>query len=96
MYVGDIFIVKENYGVVVTGFLFTTLAVLAVLMRTVTRAIIVRNLGLDDYFIILAMVRPFYTFTRLPGLRVVCHDAIAMLTFVPVWLHWLPDRFHDA
>lgn len=56
-YVGDIEIVDGNEGLVVAGFLFTSLACLAVWLRILTRAVLVRNPGLDDYFICAAMVR---------------------------------------
>ncbi|KAF7561125.1 hypothetical protein G7046_g3005 [Stylonectria norvegica] len=54
-YVGDIPIVQRNHGMIVSGFLFTLFACLAGSLRIVTRAIIVRNVGLDDYFILAAM-----------------------------------------
>lgn len=57
LYVGDIPIVERNNGLVITGFLFTSLAFLAVSLRIITRAVIVRNLGPDDYLIIAAVVR---------------------------------------
>ncbi|KAM4057385.1 putative integral membrane protein [Hirsutella rhossiliensis] len=54
-YVGDIAIVDRNHGLVLAGFLFTSLASLAVWLRIFTRAVLVRNVGLDDYFICAAM-----------------------------------------
>ncbi|KAF4506510.1 hypothetical protein G6O67_006589 [Ophiocordyceps sinensis] len=55
-HVGDIAIVERNHGLVVAGFFFTSLASLAVWLRIVTRAALVRNMGLDDYFICAAML----------------------------------------
>lgn len=57
LYIVDIPIVERNHGLVVSAFLFTSLAFLAVSMRTFTRAFLVRNVGLDDYFIVAAAVR---------------------------------------
>ncbi|KFH48503.1 hypothetical protein ACRE_006540 [Hapsidospora chrysogenum ATCC 11550] len=54
MYVADVHIVKRNYGLVVAEFLFTTLAVVAVVLRLVTRMVFVRNVGVDDGFITIA------------------------------------------
>jgi high-affinity Fe2+/Pb2+ permease len=56
MYIADIYIVERNYGLVVCGFLFTTLAVIAVILRLITRLALVRNFGIDDAFITLAAV----------------------------------------
>lgn len=55
-YVADVPIVERNQGLVFSLFFFTTLSFLAVVMRIVTRAALVRNFGTDDYFIVLASV----------------------------------------
>ncbi|PHH91908.1 hypothetical protein CDD83_9775 [Cordyceps sp. RAO-2017] len=55
-YVGGIEIVDGNHGLVVSGFLFTSLSCLAVWLRIFTRSVLVRNIGLDDYFICAAML----------------------------------------
>ncbi|KND88260.1 hypothetical protein TOPH_07047 [Tolypocladium ophioglossoides CBS 100239] len=47
---------EANYGLIVSTFLFTSLACLAVLLRVVTRAFLVRNLGLDDWFMVAAFL----------------------------------------
>ncbi|KAG9256275.1 uncharacterized protein F5Z01DRAFT_503237 [Emericellopsis atlantica] len=54
MYVADIEIVPRNYGLVVSSFLFTTMALLAVIMRIYTRSALVQNVGADDVLIVLA------------------------------------------
>lgn len=54
MYVADIDIVERNHGLVISLFVFTTLAVVAVIMRLFTRLILVRAIGTDDVFITIA------------------------------------------
>lgn len=56
-YIADIPIVAKDHGLIISGFLFTTIACLSVSLRTFTRTVLVRNMGLDDYFIIAAAVR---------------------------------------
>ena len=55
-YIADIPIVERNHGLVVSAFLFTTLAIVSVSLRVFTRVGLVRNAGIDDYFIIAAAV----------------------------------------
>ncbi|KJZ75160.1 hypothetical protein HIM_05354 [Hirsutella minnesotensis 3608] len=55
LHVAGIKIVERNNGLVVAGFFFTTAACLAVCLRLITRAALVRNFGTDDYFITAAM-----------------------------------------
>ena len=50
---------------VVVNLVFTSLAVLIVSMRLCTRAFLVKNIGLDDVFIALAMVGS--PVTRIPA-----------------------------
>lgn len=54
MYVADINIVERNHGLVISLFIFTVLAVVAVSMRIFTRLFLVRAIGVDDVFITLA------------------------------------------
>ncbi|KAJ4138635.1 hypothetical protein NW768_002485 [Fusarium equiseti] len=54
MYVVDIFVPEACHTLVVLGFLFTVLATVFVILRFVTRICLVRNVGVDDGFIILA------------------------------------------
>ncbi|KAI9900974.1 hypothetical protein N3K66_005236 [Trichothecium roseum] len=54
MYVADIHIVEGNYGLVIAGFAFTISAVVAVILRLVTRGFLVSNIGIDDGFILVA------------------------------------------
>ncbi|XEV07324.1 hypothetical protein FSHL1_012611 [Fusarium sambucinum] len=54
MYVADIFVPHECYTLVILGFLFTCLASLFVISRFITRVCLVRSLGADDGYIILA------------------------------------------
>ena len=56
MYVVDIFVPEECHALVVLGFLFTVLATVFVILRFITRICFVRNVGVDDGFIILANV----------------------------------------
>lgn len=58
MYVADIYIVPRNHGLVVSAFFFTTLAVMAVILRIITRVGLVHNIGIDDGLITLAAVSP--------------------------------------
>jgi len=55
-YLGSTPIVERNHGLVVSLFLFITLAYIVVSMRVYTRFILVRNLGLDDMLMVLALV----------------------------------------
>lgn len=55
-YIAGIPVVGRNYGLVVSGFLFTSVAVLAVLLRVFTRVFLVKNVGIDDCFIAASMV----------------------------------------
>ncbi|RBR07522.1 uncharacterized protein FIESC28_10603 [Fusarium coffeatum] len=54
MYVADIFVPEECHSLVVLGFLFTVLATVFVILRFITRICLLRNVGVDDLFIILA------------------------------------------
>ncbi|KAI5460227.1 hypothetical protein BGZ63DRAFT_359196 [Mariannaea sp. PMI_226] len=54
MYVTDIYVSKQNYGLVGVGFTFTVLAVLFVLLRIITRLWLVKGMGFDDGFIIIS------------------------------------------
>lgn len=83
--IGGIPIVERNHGLVVSQFLFTTLAVLAVCLRLFTRGALVRNLGLDDYFASFAMVGAFYN-------PVTCSRyKEKSLTWGAAWNNWLLD-----
>lgn len=55
-YIAGIPVVERIHGVVVSGFLFTTIATLCVSMRVFTRTVLIRNIGLDDYLMIVAVV----------------------------------------
>jgi hypothetical protein len=55
-YVGPVRIVEKNYGLVFTSFFFATLAFITVGLRMYTRAVIVKNVGLDDCLMVVAMV----------------------------------------
>lgn len=57
MYVADIFVSPKNYSLVILEFLFTTLAIVFVILRVFTRLWIVKNIGFDDAFIVLSTVR---------------------------------------
>ncbi|WXC50672.1 hypothetical protein SNK03_013191 [Fusarium graminearum] len=54
MHVADIFVPEECYALVILGFLFTCLASVFVILRFITRVCLVRSVGADDGFIILA------------------------------------------
>ncbi|OBS22986.1 hypothetical protein FPOA_09305 [Fusarium poae] len=54
MYVADIFVPEECHTLVILGFLFTCLASIFVILRFITRVCLVRNVGADDGFVILA------------------------------------------
>jgi hypothetical protein len=56
MYVTDIFVPEECHTLVILGFLFTCLASIFVILRFITRVCLVRNVGADDGFVILANV----------------------------------------
>lgn len=60
MYVGDIEIVEKNTSLVVALFFFTILGIFCVTLRVITRLWLVRNLGLDDVFIVFATVRVLF------------------------------------
>lgn len=60
MYVADIHIVEGNYGLVIAGLAFTISAVVAVILRLITRGFLVSNIGLDDGFIFVAAVSTFH------------------------------------
>ncbi len=55
-FVGPVPIVERNNGLVFSAFFFTSLAVLTVSMRIYTRTVIVKNLGVDDYLMVAAIV----------------------------------------
>ncbi|KAF4634265.1 hypothetical protein G7Y89_g3845 [Cudoniella acicularis] len=55
-YIGAIPIVPRNYALVVNMFLWTALALIAIIMRIFTRAVIVKRLGWDDWLMSGAMV----------------------------------------
>ncbi|KAF7562357.1 hypothetical protein G7046_g1765 [Stylonectria norvegica] len=54
MYVADIYVSPQNYALVGVGFTFTILAIIFVSARIVTRVWLVRNIGIDDAFIVLS------------------------------------------
>lgn len=56
MHVANIFVPEECYALVILGFLFTCLASVFVILRFITRVCLVRSVGADDGFIILANV----------------------------------------
>ena len=56
MYVVDIFVPKECHALVVLGFLFTVLATVFVILRFITKICLLRNVGVDDGFVVLANV----------------------------------------
>ena len=56
MYVVEIFVPEECHALVVLGFLFTILATVFVILRFITKICVLRNVGVDDGFIILANV----------------------------------------
>jgi hypothetical protein len=58
LYLGDTLVVEKNYGLVVSLFLFVSLAYLVVGMRVYTRLHLVRNLGIDDSLMVVAVVSP--------------------------------------
>ncbi|KJZ70967.1 hypothetical protein HIM_09622 [Hirsutella minnesotensis 3608] len=53
--VAGVEIVERNNCLIISAFFFTTTACLAVCLRLLTRAVLVRNFGLDDYLITAAM-----------------------------------------
>lgn len=55
-YVGNIPIVEKNHSIVATGFAFSILAFLTISMRLYTRAVLVKNLGIDDFLIVAAFL----------------------------------------
>lgn len=60
-YIGDIPIVEANHAMVVAGFVFSTLAFITISMRIYTRAVLVKNVGIDDVLVVVAYVRSVYT-----------------------------------
>ena len=56
MYIADIYVSEKNYALVAVGFTFTVLAAALVLLRIITRTALLKNAGVDDAFILLAMV----------------------------------------
>ena len=56
MYVANIYVSEKNYALVGVGFTFTIIAAALVLLRVVTRTTLLKNAGIDDAFILLAMV----------------------------------------
>ncbi|KAK3934548.1 hypothetical protein QBC46DRAFT_462564 [Diplogelasinospora grovesii] len=54
-YLGSTPIVERNYGLVFSAFFFTTLAVVIIGVRVYTRVVLVRNVGLDDSLIVVAL-----------------------------------------
>ncbi|KAK3330757.1 hypothetical protein B0H66DRAFT_74012 [Apodospora peruviana] len=55
-YLGSTPIVERNYGLVFSAFFFTSLAVVTVGMRIYTRVVLLRNIGVDDVLITIALV----------------------------------------
>lgn len=55
-YIGSIPIVENNHSTIATGFAFGTLAFLTISIRIYTRAILVKNLGIDDFLIVAAFL----------------------------------------
>ncbi|KAI0128995.1 putative integral membrane protein [Xylariales sp. AK1849] len=55
-YIGDLPIIDRNHDLVVVSFVFTTLAMIVVLLRLYTRAIVLKRLGSDDLLMCGAMV----------------------------------------
>ncbi|KAH8664664.1 hypothetical protein BX600DRAFT_498408 [Xylariales sp. PMI_506] len=55
-YLGSTPIVAENYALVFTSFFFVTLALVVVGLRVYTRGFILRRMGTDDYFMVVAML----------------------------------------
>ena len=56
MYIADIYVSPQNYALVGVGFTFTILAIIFVTLRIVTRVWLVRNIGVDDAFIVVSAV----------------------------------------
>lgn len=46
----------RGHGLLIVGSIFATVSTVAVLLRVITRAVVVKNLGLDDLLIILGAV----------------------------------------
>lgn len=46
----------RGHGLLIVGSIFATLSSVTVLLRVITRAVVVRNLGLDDLLIVLGAV----------------------------------------
>ena len=55
-YVGDVRVVERSHALFFLEFFFTTLAVVTVSMRMFTRAVLVRNVGIDDVLMCFAVV----------------------------------------
>jgi len=77
-YLGSTPIVERNHGLVFSAFFFTTLALVTISMRIYTRTVMVRNLGLDDILIVVALV--ILTYTNNPRLALCDEDAHFLLT----------------
>lgn len=78
-------VVERNAALVVSGFLFTGLAVLAVWLRVFTRAFLVKNMGIDDYFIVASMVNCFYFHLIIPTVMltpVVWHSSVPYISCI--------------
>ncbi|CAM1506170.1 Fc.00g058110.m01.CDS01 [Cosmosporella sp. VM-42] len=54
MYIADIYVSPQNYALVGVGFTFTILAIIFVVLRIFTRLWLVRNIGVDDAFIVVS------------------------------------------
>lgn len=57
-FIAGIPVVEENHGLIVSSFFFTVLAVAIVVLRVLTRSSLLKSTGIEDYFMILAMVCP--------------------------------------
>ncbi|KAK4209173.1 Satratoxin biosynthesis SC1 cluster protein 4 [Rhypophila decipiens] len=55
-YIGNIPIVEANHSIIATGFTFSILAFLTISTRIYTRAVLVKNLGVDDFLIVVAFL----------------------------------------
>lgn len=61
-YAGSLAIVPSLYGLVVCMFLFTTLALVATIIRFYTRAFLIQRLGWDDWFMFSTMIFSLFFF----------------------------------
>lgn len=55
-YIGNIPIVEANQAIIVAGFFFSTVAFITISMRIYTRAVLVKNVGIDDVLVVVAYV----------------------------------------